>query len=101
MSNIVSFDNFPSIRKMDEKYDSQAFLAKLEASLPESDRRRLQFLTNNLIPKQVYADPTLDATLALLESLFDQGKINAQDFGYLIRAFREIGCNAAAKRLKG
>jgi hypothetical protein len=86
---------------MDEKYDSQALLAKLQESLSHNDRRRLQFLVKDLIPKKVHNDPTLGGTLSLLESLFDQGKISAQDFGHLIRAFREIGCDPAVKRLKG
>ncbi|CAF0748909.1 unnamed protein product [Rotaria sordida] len=37
-------------------------------------------------------DPTLGGILNLLESLFDQAKINEQDFDYLIHAFNEIHC---------
>ncbi len=86
---------------MDEKYDFRALLVKFEDCLSDSDQRRLHFLVRDMIPKKVRSDPTLGGTLDLLESLFDQGKINAQDFGYLIHAFREIGCPAAVKRLKG
>ncbi|CAF3582355.1 unnamed protein product [Rotaria sordida] len=37
-------------------------------------------------------DPTFGSILNLLESLFDQAKINEQDFDYLIHAFDEIHC---------
>jgi hypothetical protein len=36
-----------------------------------------------------------------MESLFDQDKINEQDFTVLIKAFNEIRCLDAAKLLQG
>jgi hypothetical protein len=86
---------------MDEQFDFRALLVKLQDCLSDNDRRRLHFLVGDMIPRQIRDDPTLGGTLHLLESLFDQGRINAKDFGYLIRAFREIGCHAAVQRLKG
>ena len=86
---------------MDEQYDFRALLLKLQDCLSVDDRRRLHFLMGDTIPRQIRDDPTLGGTLHLLESLFDQAKIDAQDFDCLIRAFREIGCHAAVKRLIG
>lgn len=86
---------------MDKQFDSRALLLKLQDYLSESDLHRLHFLVGDMIPRQIRDDPTLGGTLHLLESLFDQGKINEQDFDYLIRAFRAIGCHAAVKHLKG
>ena len=86
---------------MDEQFDFRALLLKLQDCLSVDDRRRLHFLMGDMIPRQIRDDPTLGGTLHLLESLFDRARIDAQDFDYLIHAFREIGCHAAVKRLKG
>jgi len=86
---------------MDQQFDFRALLLKLQDCLSNNDRRRLHFLLGDMIPRQIRDDPSLGGTLNLLESLFDQAKINEQDFDYLIHAFSEIRCYAAVKRLKG
>ncbi len=86
---------------MDEQFDFRALLLKLQDCLSENDRLRLHFLVGDMIPRQIRDDPTLGGTLHLLESLFDRGRIDSQDFTYLIDAFREIKCYAAVQRLKG
>ena len=85
---------------MDEQFDFRALLLKLQDCLSDNDRRRLHFLVGDMIPRQIRDDPTLGGTLNLLESLFDQGRITTQDYGYLMHAFREIGCHTAVQRLK-
>jgi hypothetical protein len=86
---------------MDQQFDFRALLIKLQDCLTDNDRRRLHFIVGDTIPRQLRDDPTLGGTLNLLESLFDQAKINEQDFDYLIHAFNEIHCYQAVKRLQG
>ncbi|CAF2406824.1 unnamed protein product [Rotaria sp. Silwood2] len=85
---------------MDEQFDFRALLLKLQDCLSDNDRRRLHFIFGDTIPRHLRDDPTLGGTLSLLESLFDQAIISEQDFDYLIRAFNEIHCHQAVKRLK-
>lgn len=86
---------------MDEKFDFRVLLLKLQDYLSDDDRRRLHFILGDTIPRHLRDDPTLSGTLNLLESLFNQAKISEQDFDYLIRAFKEINCHKAVKRLQG
>ncbi|CAF4626410.1 unnamed protein product [Rotaria sp. Silwood1] len=85
---------------MNEQFDFRALLIKLQDSLSDDDRRRLHFLVGDVIPRQIRDDPSLSGTLNLLESLFDQQRINEQDFDYLIYAFGGLRCYDAVKRLK-
>jgi hypothetical protein len=84
--------------------DNQQFrgiLLKLQDRLSDNDRKRLHFFFGNDVPRRIRDDPTLGGTLSLMDSLFDQDKINEQDFTFLIKAFQEIQCMDAAKLLKG
>ncbi|CAF1599412.1 unnamed protein product [Adineta ricciae] len=85
---------------MDQQFDFRALLVKLQDCLSDNDRRRLHFIVGDTIPRQLRDDPSLGGTLNLLETLFDQAKINEQDFNYLIQVFQEIQCHEAVKRLK-
>ncbi|UJR16795.1 hypothetical protein I4U23_003694 [Adineta vaga] len=83
--------------------DNQEFrgiLLKLQDRLSDNDRKRLHFFFGNDVPRRIRDDPTLGGTLSLLESLFDQDKINEQDFSVLVNALEEICCSDAAKLLK-
>ncbi len=79
----------------------RAILLKLQDRLSDDDRQRLHFFLGNDVPRRIRDDPSLGGTLHLLESLFDQDKINEQDFTYLINAFDEIQCIDAVKLLRG
>lgn len=79
----------------------RATLIKLQDYLTDDDRRRLHFFLGNDVPRRIRDDPTLSGTLSLMESLFDQDKINEQDFTLLIHAFQQIRCLDAAKLLQG
>jgi hypothetical protein len=76
-------------------------ILKLQDRLSDDDRRSLHFFLGNDVPRRIRDDPSLGGTLCLLESLFDQDKINEQDITFLIDAFGEIQCIDAAKRLRG
>ncbi len=83
--------------------DNQEFrsiLLKLQDRLSDNDRKRLHFFFGNDVPRRIRDDPSLSGTLSLMESLFDQDKINEQDFTILIKAFQEIQCIDAVKLLK-
>ena len=86
---------------MDHQFDLRALLVKVQDCLSDSDRCRLHFLFGDIIPRKLRDDPSISGTLNLLESLFDQDKINDQDLSLLVEAFREISCYDAVKRLEG
>jgi len=79
----------------------RAIILKLQDRLSNDDRQRLHFFLGDDVPRRIRDDPTLGGTLALMESLFDQDKINERDFTFLINAFDEIQCIDAVKLLRG
>jgi len=84
-----------------DTYDLRGIILKLQDRLSDNDRKRLHFFLGDDVPRRIRDDPTLGGTLNLIESLFDQDKINAQDFTFLIKAFDEIHCMDAVKLLRG
>lgn len=84
-----------------DKIHLRGLILKLQDCLTDSDRQRLHFFLGNDVPRQIRDDPTLNGTLRLMESLFDQDKINEGDFTFLINAFNAIQCIDAVKLLKG
>lgn len=76
-------------------------LLKLQDRLSNADRIKLHFYLGDDIPRRIRDDPTLNGTLSLIDSLFDQDKINQEDFTYLINAFQVIGCHDLANILRG
>jgi hypothetical protein len=79
----------------------RAIILKLQDRLSDDDRRRLHFVFRNDVPRGFRDDSSVDGTLCLMESLFDQDKINEQDFTFLINIFDEIQCLDAVKLLRG
>jgi hypothetical protein len=79
----------------------RATILRLQDHLSDNDRQRLHFFLSNDIPRRIRDDPTLGGTLNLIESLFDQDKINEQNFTFLINAFDEIQCMDAVQLLRG
>ena len=79
----------------------RSIILKLESRLSDNDRKRLHFFLGNDVPRRIRDDPSLTGTLNLMESLFDQDKINEQDFTLLINAFNQIQCFDAVKLLNG
>lgn len=79
----------------------RAIILKLQDRLSDHDRCRLHFFLGNDVPRRIRDDPSLAGTLCLMESLFDQDKINDQDFTFLINTFDEIQCTDAVRLLKG
>jgi hypothetical protein len=79
----------------------RALIVRLQDRLSEDDRKRLHFFLGNDVPRRIRDDPSLGGTLSLMESLFDQDKINDDDFSFLIDAFDEIQCLDAVKLLRG
>ena len=84
-----------------DSHHLRAIILKIEDRLSEQDRRRLHFFMGNDVPRRFRDDSSLNGTLSLIESLFDQDKINERDFSYLINAFDEIQCIDAVKILRG
>ncbi len=79
----------------------RSILLKLQYRLSDNDRERLHFFLKNDVPRRIGDDKTLNGTLNLMQSLFDQDKINERDFTFLIEAFTQIQCFDAVELLKG
>lgn len=84
-----------------DNYEFRAVLIKIQDRLTDNDRKRLHFFFGKDVPRTIRDDPSLGGTLSLMESLFDQDKINDQDFTFLIKAFDDIRCTDAANLLRG
>lgn len=84
-----------------ENQQLRALILKLQDRLSDNDRIRLHFFLGNDVPRRIRDDPSLAGTLRLMDSLFDQDKINETDFSFLIHAFDQIQCSDAVKLLKG
>ncbi|CAF1419655.1 unnamed protein product [Adineta steineri] len=78
----------------------RAIILKLQDRLSNDDRKRLHFYLGNDVPRRIRDDSTLGGTLSLMDSLFDQDKVNEKDFTFLINAFDEIQCIDAVKLLR-
>jgi hypothetical protein len=85
---------------MMDNHHLRGIILKLENRLNDDDRKRLHFFLGNDVPRRIRDDPSLGGTLSLMESLFDQDKINEKDFTFLINAFDEIQCMDAVKLLR-
>ena len=79
----------------------RSVILKLDNRLSNEDRQRFHFFLGDDVPRRVRDDATLHGTLAVIDCLFDQDKINERDFTYLIDAFEEIECFNAAHLLRG
>ena len=84
-----------------DNHHFRSILLTLQDRLSDDDRRRLHFFLGDDVPRRISDDPSLSGTLSLLESLFDQDKISAENFSFLIEAFDEIRCLDAVKLLRG
>ncbi len=78
-----------------------SILLNLQQRLSDNDRERLDLYLKNAVPKPVRDDSKLSGTLKLIQSFFDQDKINEKDFTSLIDAFKQIQCFDAVNLLQG
>ncbi|CAF2521725.1 unnamed protein product [Rotaria sp. Silwood2] len=79
----------------------RGIILKLQDCLSDNDRQRLHFFLGDTVPRPIRDDQTLNGTLRLMESLFDQDKINERDVTFLTNAFAAIQCVDAVKLLNG
>ncbi len=84
-----------------DNHHLRSIILKLQDRLSDNDRKRLHFFLANDVPRRIGDDNTLNGTLNLMQSLFDQEKISEQDFTFLIDVFTQIQCRDAVKLLKG
>ena len=76
-------------------------ILQLVDRLSDIDRQRLHFALANDVPRRIRDDQSLNGTLNLMESLFDQDKISEENFTILINAFRVIKFHEGLKILEG
>ena len=86
---------------MDADTRFRLILTEVDDELSDQDRKRLHFVIGNVIPKRLREHPTVADTVNLWETLFERGKISAEDFQFLIDTFDGIGCHRAAQKLRG
>jgi hypothetical protein len=79
----------------------RSIILNLHHRLSDHDRQRLHFYLKNHVPRDIGDDSTLNGTLKLMDSLFDQAKISEQNFTFLINAFKQIQRLDAVQLLKG
>lgn len=84
-----------------DKSHIRAVILKLVDGLSDTDRRRLHFYCAKDVPRRISDDQTYEGTLKLMETLFDQDKINEKNFSYLIKAYYEINYLEGVKILTG
>ena len=84
-----------------DNHNIRSILLNLTSRLNDNDRQRLHFYLQNDVPRLCSDDLSLSGTLRLIQSLFDQDKINENDFTLLINAFEQIGCFDAVNCLRG
>ena len=78
----------------------RSILLNLHSRLTDNDRERLHFYLKNEVPRSLVDDSSLSGTLKLMQSLFDQDKINENDFTFLVNAFKQIQCFDAVELLR-
>ncbi|CAF1552763.1 unnamed protein product, partial [Didymodactylos carnosus] len=84
-----------------QQFDIDSFFTVgILRDLSTDNQCNLHFLLGPNIARRIREDPSINGTLNLFETLFDQQKISCQDFTYLIKAFESIKCLEAADRLK-
>jgi hypothetical protein len=90
-----------STGQMDADFNFRVVLIKIQNVLSDSDRKQLNFIFNEDIPRSLQPDGSLDAALDVLQTLFDRLKITRNNFDYLVRALRAIERHDCAQRLLG
>jgi hypothetical protein len=83
-----------------DNHHLRGVILKAINSLSNDDRRRLHILLCNDVPRRISDNPSVGDTLSLIESRFDQDKMNEQDLIFLINAFEAIQCTDAVELLK-
>ena len=76
-------------------------ILKIVDRLSEHDRQKLHFYLLNHVPRQISDNHSLQGTLNLMQSLFDQGKVSEQNPSILIDAFVKIKFYEGLKILEG
>lgn len=92
--------DLPLDRSMSNRRHLRGILLSLQDRLSDNDRERLHFYLRDDVPRTIGDDTTLTGNLRLLEKLFDQDKINDENFNLLIDALTQIRCSDAATTLQ-
>ena len=86
---------------MDKEFEFRIILVKIQNSLSDEDRCKLNFLFSEDIPRQLQADGSLGNSLNVLQALFDRTKISKNNCDYIIQALQAIERHDLAQRLIG
>jgi hypothetical protein len=86
---------------MNEQFEFRIVLIKIQDSLSDEDRAKLNFLFGEEIPRRLQDNSSLENALQVLQTLFDHLKITPNNYDYLVRALHEIGRQDCAERLRG
>ena len=73
-----------------DNLELRSILLNVHRRLSAHDRQCLHFYFKNVVPRYIADDSTLNGTLKLFDSLFDQAKITERNLTILINAFKKI-----------
>jgi hypothetical protein len=85
---------------MNENIEFRVLLIDIVNTLSNNDYKRFTFVLGDILHRSKREDASLSSTLDAIEELFSQGKINGQQFSFLIDVFARIKCHSAAHRLR-
>ena len=83
-----------------DKYGLRSVIIQISQLLSDEDRIKFNYLLADQVPRTVSDDRTLVGTLNLIQSLFEQDKINETNFNLLIDALEKIHRFDVAKILR-
>lgn len=85
----------------DDEFEFRVVLIRIQDSLSDDDRKQLNFLFGDDIPRRLQDNGSLNNSLDVLQTLFDRLKISKDNFHYLSRALTAIQREDCVQRLAG
>lgn len=85
----------------EDEFAFRAVLVRIQDSLSDSDRKQLNFLIGDDIPRRLQDNGSLINSLDVLQTLFDRLKISADNFEYLTKRLEVIQREDCVQRLRG
>ena len=85
----------------DAEFEFRVVLIQIQDSLSDPDRKQLNFLFGDDIPRRLQDNGSLSNELDVLQTLFDRLKISTDNFEYLAKGLKAIRREDCVQRLRG
>jgi hypothetical protein len=76
--------------QLNSDFEFRVCLLEIQDCLSDTDRRQLNFVFGDEIPRRLQADGSISTALEALQTLFDRAKLSANNYDYLIRGLQAI-----------